>query len=81
MSVSSPSAGSLTIRYTDTLIHSPGDVDVELRRALLEHFSPSEIVELTATITAAIAFSKAAVAFGAPAEMPVMEVATPSPND
>lgn len=76
-----PERWKLTIRYTDSLIHSPGEVDVELRRALLEHFSPSEIVELTATITAAIAFSKAAVAFGAPAEMPVMEVPTPSPND
>jgi hypothetical protein len=35
-------------------------------------------VELTATITTAIAFSKAAVAFGAPEEMPMMVVPTPS---
>jgi alkylhydroperoxidase family enzyme len=76
-----PERWKLAIRYTDALIHSPGEVDAELQRALLAQFSPSEIVELTATIAAAIAFSKAAVAFGAPAEMPVLQVPTPSPND
>ena len=45
---------------------------------MLEEFDSAELVELTATITTAIAFSKAAVAFGAPPEMPVLEVPTPT---
>ena len=63
-----------------TLIQQPQPIDEGLRRDLLAEFTPAEIVELTATVTAAIAFSKAAVAFGAPPEMPVLEVPTPSPE-
>jgi alkylhydroperoxidase family enzyme len=76
-----PLRWKLVIRYADALIHAPASVETELRRALLSEFSPAEIVELTATITAAIAFSKAAVAFGAPPDMPVLEVPTPTPHD
>lgn len=72
-----PERWKLAIRLADALI---GDarVDTELRAALLAEFSPEEIVELTATITTAIAFSKAAVAFGAPPEMPLVVVPTPT---
>ena len=73
-----PRRWKLVIRFTDALIKHPGDIDAALPRDLAAEFSPSEIVELTATLTAAIAFSKAAVAFGAPPEMPVIEVPTPS---
>jgi alkylhydroperoxidase family enzyme len=73
-----PDRWKLTIRYADALIADPGGIDDELRAALALEFTPAEIVELTATITTAIAFSKAAVAFGAPPEMPVLEVPTPT---
>jgi AhpD family alkylhydroperoxidase len=72
-----PPRWKLVIRYTDALIQRPAAIGDELRRELAAQFSPAEIVELTATLTAAIAFSKAAVAFGAPPEMPVIEVPTP----
>jgi AhpD family alkylhydroperoxidase len=75
-----PSRWKLAIRWADALIAAPDAVDEALRRAMLAEFSPAEIVELTATVTIAIAFSKAAVAFGAPPEMPVMEVPTPTPD-
>jgi AhpD family alkylhydroperoxidase len=68
----------LAVRYADALVVDPHGVDDELRAALLAEFTPAQIVELTATITTAIAFSKAAVAFGAPAEMPLVEVPTPT---
>jgi AhpD family alkylhydroperoxidase len=67
----------LAIRLADALI-ADARIDTELRSDLLREFSSEEIVELTATITTAIAFSKAAVAFGAPEEMPLMVVPTPT---
>lgn len=73
-----PPRWKLAIRLTDALILAPGAIDEALRRDLLAEFTPPEIVELVATITTAIAFSKAAVAFGAPPEMPVLEVPTPT---
>ena len=73
-----PDRWKLTIRYADALIVDPKGIDHELRTALLAEFDSAELVELTATITTAIAFSKAAVAFGAPPEMPVLEVPTPT---
>jgi len=73
-----PARWKLAIRYTDQIIRDPAGVDATLRAALLDEFSPAEIVELTATIATAIAFSKAAVAFGAPPEMPLLEVPTPT---
>jgi alkylhydroperoxidase family enzyme len=71
-----PDRWKLAIRLADALI-SDARVDDALRTELLAEFSPAQIVELTATITTAIAFSKAAVAFGAPEEMPLMVVPTP----
>lgn len=72
-----PERWKLAIRLADTLI-ADARIDDRLRAELLAEFSPEEIVELTATITTAIAFSKAAVAFGAPPEMPVTVVPTPA---
>jgi hypothetical protein len=52
----------------------------ELRRDLAAAFSPAEIVELALTITIAMGFSKAAIAWGPPPRIPVMEVPTPGPG-
>jgi alkylhydroperoxidase family enzyme len=66
----------LAIRMADALI-ADAQFDASLRAELLAEFTPAQIVELVATVTTAIAFSKAAVAFGAPEEMPLMVVPTP----
>jgi hypothetical protein len=68
----------LAARWADALIALPALIDPDLRLDLAAEFEPDQIVELTATITTAIAFSKAAVAFGAPAAMPVITVPTPT---
>jgi alkylhydroperoxidase family enzyme len=68
------------ISYADVLITDPKGVSDDLRAALLAEFTPEQIVELTATITAAMGFSKAAVAFGPPPDMPVLVVPTPTPD-
>jgi alkylhydroperoxidase family enzyme len=75
-----PERFKLAIRYADVLITDPKSLTDELRAALLAEFTPAQIVELTATITAAMGFSKAAVAFGPPPEMPVLVVPTPTPG-
>jgi len=72
-----PDRWKLAIRMADALI-ADARFDASLRAALLAEFTPAEIVELTATITTAIAFSKAAVSFGAPKEMPLVVVPTPA---
>ncbi len=72
-----PERWKLAIRLADALI-ADARVDDALRAALLAEFSDEQIVELTATIATAIAFSKASVAFGAPEEMPLIVVPTPS---
>jgi alkylhydroperoxidase family enzyme len=73
-----PDRWKLAVRWADQLLHDPGGVDDDLRAAMRAEFDDAQIVELTATVTTAIAFSKAAVAFGAPADMPVLEVPTPA---
>jgi alkylhydroperoxidase family enzyme len=72
-----PERWKLAIRLADALI-ADARVDRELRAALLAEFTDAQIVELTATIATAIALSKASVAFGAPQEMPLVVVPTPS---
>ncbi len=71
-----PPRWKLAARLADALI-ADARVDADLRAALLAEFTDEEIVELTATIATAIAFSKASVAFGAPEEMPLIVVPTP----
>ncbi len=72
-----PDRWKLTVRLADALIDDPTRVPL-MRDELDAEFSEEELVELVATITTAIAFSKAAVAFGAPPEMPRMVVPTPT---
>ena len=71
-----PHRWKLAAALADALI-ADARVDGELRAALLAEFTDAEIVELTATIATAIAFSKASVAFGAPEDMPLVVVPTP----
>ena len=71
-----PPRWKLAARLADALI-ADARVDDRLRVDLLDEFTDAEIVELTATIATAIAFSKASVAFGAPDEMPLVVVPTP----
>ena len=70
----------LAVRYTDVLITDPASLTDELRAELAEVFTPEQIVELTATVTIASAFSKAAVAWGPPPSIPITPVPTPVPD-
>lgn len=65
------------IAYADVLINYPAGMTSELRERLAAEFTPAEIVELTVTVTVASAFSKAAIAWGPPPHIPVMETPTP----
>jgi alkylhydroperoxidase family enzyme len=70
----------LVIRYTDAIVGDPHGIDDEMRAALRAEFRPAELVELTATISLAMGFSKAAVAWGPPPDIPLIEVPTPTPD-
>jgi alkylhydroperoxidase family enzyme len=53
-------------------------LDGELRAEMLRHFTPAQIVELTAGIALFMGFSKIAIALGsAPDDMPTIVVPTP----
>ena len=66
------------IRYTDVFLHGGHDLDDDLRAEMLTHFTPAQVVELTAGIALFMGFSKIAIALGsAPADMPTMVVPTP----
>jgi len=52
----------------------------DLRAELVREFPPGEIVELALTTAFASAFSRAAIAWGPPDAIPVMEVPTPGPD-
>ncbi|MBL7501527.1 carboxymuconolactone decarboxylase family protein [Frankia sp. CNm7] len=75
-----PHRYKLAIRYTDVLITDPAALSDELKAELAAAFTPAEIVELTATVTLAAAFSKVAVAWGPPPEIPVLAIPTPAPD-
>jgi len=66
------------IRYTDVFLRGGHGVDDELRAGMLAHFTPAQIVELTAGVALFMGFSKIAIALGsAPDDMPTMVVPTP----
>ena len=75
-----PTRFKLAIEYADVLIRYPAGMTADLRARLSAEFAPAEIVELTAAITVASAFSKAAIAWGPPPQIPVMETPTPGPG-
>jgi AhpD family alkylhydroperoxidase len=70
----------LAVRYADVIIDDPHGLSDDLKAALTDEFGTDEIVELTLTTAFAMAFSKAAVAWGPPPDMPVLEVPTPTPD-
>ena len=66
------------LRWTDAFLQHPADTSAELRSEMLEHFTPEQLVELTAGLALFMGFSKIAVSLGqAPADMPTMVIPTP----
>lgn len=67
------------LRYTDVFLSAPGELSPELGRELLAHFTPAQLVELSAALALFMGFSKIAVALGGlPDEIPVHEQPTPT---
>lgn len=75
-----PRRYKLSVRFADVIIGDPTGLSPELREELLDELTPQQIVELAMTTAFAMAFSKAAVAWGPPPDMPVLEVPTPTPD-
>jgi AhpD family alkylhydroperoxidase len=75
-----PHRYKLAVGYADVIINDPNGLGDDLRDAMLDEFTSEEIVELTLTTALALAFSKAAVAWGPPPDMPVLEIPTPTPD-
>ena len=75
-----PARFKLAIRFTDAIVTDPTGVTDELRTALGGEFTPAQVVELALTASLASAFSKAAIAWGPPPVIPIMEVPTPTPD-
>jgi alkylhydroperoxidase family enzyme len=67
-----------TIRAVDAMIHDPASVDDRARAGLRDAFTPPETVELLVTAALASAFSKAAIAWGPPPDMPTTDAPTPT---
>jgi alkylhydroperoxidase family enzyme len=66
------------LRWTDRFLSETPDPDAELEREMLAHFTPAEIVELSAAISIFMGFSKIALAIGGiPDDLPLMEQPTP----
>jgi alkylhydroperoxidase family enzyme len=66
------------LRWTDACLAVPPRADPELREEMLRHFTPEQIVELTAGIALFMGFSKIAVSLGqVPGAMPVLVMPTP----
>jgi len=66
------------LRWTDRFLSEAPDPDPKLEREMLAHFTPAEIVELTAAISIFMGFSKIALAIGGvPDDLPLMEQPTP----
>jgi alkylhydroperoxidase family enzyme len=70
----------LSIRLTDVVVNDPSGLTTDLAAALREEFTPPEVMELLLTTTLASAFSKAAIAWGPPPDMPKLEVPSPGPG-
>jgi len=68
----------VALRFTDVFLGDPHRLDGATRAATLRHFSPAEIVELTAAAALFVGFSKIVVALGtAPESMPTTVIPTP----
>lgn len=70
------------IRYADVFLVDPSRLTEELRAEMRRHFTPAEIVELTAGLALFMGFSKIAVVLGQePKTMPTTVVPTPDLMD
>ncbi len=66
------------IRFADAFLVDPASVGADVRADILRHFTPPEIVEITACLALCMGFSKIAIVLGqAPEAMPTMVVPTP----
>jgi hypothetical protein len=74
-----PERLKLVVRLTDALL-AGGHVAPALKAQVVDEFGADGFTELALTIAFASGFSKAAVAWGPPPELPVMEVPTPAPG-
>jgi len=61
-------------------VRDPAALPDDLRGRLVDELEPGEIVELLLTVSLASAFSRAAITWGPPIDMPTLEVPTPTPN-
>jgi alkylhydroperoxidase family enzyme len=69
----------VVLRYVDAFLALPVEIGEDLRRELLAHFTPAQLVELTAAVALFMGFSKIAVALGGlPDTIPVHEQPTPA---
>ncbi len=75
-----PDRWKAAVRWTDVVIGFPAAATDAQRAELAEEFTPAQIVELTLTAAIAQGFSKAAVAWGPPEDMPVLVIPTPTPE-
>ena len=66
------------LRFTDTFLSATPEPDALLRREMLVHFTPAELVELTAGLALFMGFSKIAVSLGGmPESLPLNVQPTP----
>lgn len=66
------------IRYADIFLADPNGLTADVRTEMLRHFTPAEIVELTAGLALFMGFSKIAIVLGQePRGMPTTVVPTP----
>ena len=66
------------LRWTDAFLSPDPEPGPALRREMLLHFKPAEIVELTAALSIFMGFSKIAVSLGGmPESLPIMIQPTP----
>ena len=75
-----PPRHKLAARLTDVLLRDPAGMPDDVRAALLDELTPPQVVELMLTAALASGFSKAAVTWGPPPELPTTIVPTPTPN-
>ena len=70
------------LAWVDAFLHDPAGRHEALRARLLEHWSPAQLVELTAGVALFMGFSKIAVSLGGlPDEIPVHVQPTPDVPD
>ena len=75
-----PADWKTTLRWADAVIGHPASQAAAVRPDVEAAFSREQVTELTLTIAIAQGFSKAAVAWGPPPEIPMTVVPSPNPD-